>query len=411
VPLCGYEQASRDTWGHERREDGEQPVRAPAPPSEASFTSRLRSATVTARVGLLLGICFGIAFLTGLISHYAQNVDQPIPFPTSPSWGYRVTQGLHTITGTACVPLLLVKLWTVYPKLFERPPKGVRRLAVVALERASIGVLVAAAIFQLASGLANVTEWYPFDYSFRPTHYALAWVCIGALVVHIAVKLPIIRGALTGDVEDTTYDRPTATKPGALSRRGLLRTTWVATGIAALAVAGNSVPYLRRISIFAPHSGAGPQDLPVTKSAAAAGVQATATSAAYRLEVVHGDRTVSLTREELLAMDQQTESLPIACVEGWSATGSWTGVRLRTLLDLVDAPKGRDVFVTSLQERGAFRRSTLQGNFVDDERTTLALALNDEPLAIDHGYPARLIAPNRPGVLQTKWVTRLEVLA
>ncbi|WP_148668402.1 molybdopterin-dependent oxidoreductase, partial [Streptomyces sp. WAC05950] len=27
---------------------------------------------------------------------------------------------------------------------------------------------------------------------------------------------------------------------------------------------------------------------------------------------------------------------------------------------------------------------------------------------LDHGYPARIIAPNRPGVLQTKWVGRLE---
>jgi len=383
----------------------------PAPPSDASFTSRLRSAAVAARVGMLLGICFGIAFVTGLVSHYAQNVSQPIPFPTSPSWGYRVTQGLHVISGTACVPLLLVKLWTVYPKLFQRPPKGARRLLLEGLERASIGVLVASAIFQLASGLANITEWYPWNFSFRPTHFALAWVAIGSLLVHIAVKLPIIRGALTADVDDTTYDRPSATKPGVLSRRGLLRATWAATGLAVLVTAGNTVPFLRRISIFAPHSGDGPQDLPVTKSAVAAGVTATATSAAYRLEVVHGDRSVTLSRDQLLGMDQQTQTLPIACVEGWSASGDWTGVRLRALLDLVDAPDGADVFVTSLQERGAFRHSTLQGNFADDHRTTLALVLNGEPLALDHGFPARIIAPDRPGVLQTKWVTRLEVLA
>ena len=386
-------------------------MKPPAAPSDASFTSRLRSAAVTARVGMLLGICFGIAFLTGLISHYAQNVSQPIPFPTSPSWGYRVTQGLHIITGTACVPLLLVKLWTVYPKLFQRPPKGARKLAIEVLERASIGVLVASAIFQLASGLANVTGWYPWNFSFRPTHFALAWIAIGSLVVHIAVKLPIIRGALAADVDDTSYDRPSATKSGVLSRRGLLRTTWVATGIAVVAVAGNTVPLLRKVSIFAPRSGEGPQDLPVNKSAAAAKVQAAATSSAYQLEVVHGDRTVSFTRNELLEMDQQTETLPIACVEGWSASGDWTGVRLRSLLDLVGAPAGSDIYVTSLQEAGAFRRSTLQGNFADDERTTLALALNGETLALDHGYPARIIAPNRPGVLQTKWVSRLEVLS
>ncbi len=169
-------------------------VQAPAP---EHFTSRLRSPAVAARVGMWLGICFGICFLTGLISHYAQEPSHPIPFPTSPSWGYRVTQGLHVTTGVASIPLLLVKLWSVYPRLFERPPFGnVRRLAVNALERASIGVLVASAIFQLVTGLLNAAQWYPWSFSFRTTHYALAWIAIGSLILHIAVKLPIIRDAL-----------------------------------------------------------------------------------------------------------------------------------------------------------------------------------------------------------------------
>ncbi|WP_230487193.1 molybdopterin-dependent oxidoreductase [Nocardioides anomalus] len=371
----------------------------------------MHSAAVAARVGLVLAVCFGICFTTGLISHYAQSPSQPVPFPTSPSWGYRVTQGLHVVTGTASVPLLLVKLWTVYPQLFRRPPRELRKAALDGLERLSILTLVASALFLLASGLANITEWYPWDFSFRPTHYALAWIAIGSLVVHVAVKLAVIREALGTDVEDPALDSGNATRPSALSRRGLVRASWLAAGLAALAVAGNTVPFLRKVSVLAPHSGDGPQDLPVTKSAYAARVGAAATSAAYRLELVRGDRTVTLSRDELLALDQQTQELPIACVEGWSASGTWTGVRLRTLLDLVDRPAGSDVHLTSLQESGAFRRSTLPGNFADDDRTTLALLLNGEALALDHGYPARLIAPNRPGVLQTKWVTRIEVLA
>jgi DMSO/TMAO reductase YedYZ molybdopterin-dependent catalytic subunit len=39
----------------------------------------------------------------------------------------------------------------------------------------------------------------------------------------------------------------------------------------------------------------------------------------------------------------------------------------------------------------------------------IALRLNGEALHLDHGYPARLIAPNRPGVLQTKWISRITV--
>ena len=108
-------------------------------------------------------------------------------------------------------------------------------------------------------------------------------------------------------------------------------------------------------------------------------------------------------------MTQRTAGLPIACVEGWSADGDWSGVRLRDLLDLVGAPRGSAVTVSSLQERGPFRVARLPAQFADDDLTLLALGLGGEALSIDQGYPARLIAPNRPGVLQTKWVSRLEV--
>jgi hypothetical protein len=380
-------------------------------PREADFTSRLRSAAVTARVGTWLGVCFGTAFVTGLVSHYAQLPSPPVPFPTSPAWGYRVTQGLHVVSGTAAVPLLLVKLWTVYPRLFARLPRRAGELAVTVAERASVGVLVAAAVFQLATGLANAAQWYPWSFSFRGTHYAVGWIAVGALVLHVAVKLPVIRRALGSDVESTVDDRPEATTPGALSRRGLLRTTWLAAGVAVLATAGSTVPLLRRVSVLGVRSGDGPGGIPVNRSAAAARVTASATSPAYRLTLVHGDRQRTLTLADLAALPQRTESLPIACVEGWSAGGDWTGVRLRDLLDLVGAPPGRDVHVESLQQRGPYRRTTLPANFADDGRTLLALRLAGETLAIDHGYPARLIAPDRPGVLQTKWVHRIEVLA
>jgi hypothetical protein len=82
---------------------------------------------------------------------------------------------------------------------------------------------------------------------------------------------------------------------------------------------------------------------------------------------------------------------------------------MRDLADLAGAPARSRVFVTSMQTRGSFATSELPSQFVDDERTLLALRLNGETLTLDHGFPCRIIAPNRPGVLQTKWVTRLEV--
>jgi DMSO/TMAO reductase YedYZ molybdopterin-dependent catalytic subunit len=108
-------------------------------------------------------------------------------------------------------------------------------------------------------------------------------------------------------------------------------------------------------------------------------------------------------------MRQRTVDLPIACVEGWSAQGRWSGVRVADVLARAGAPTGRDVTVTSLQQRGPYIRTVLPAGFADDPRTLLALDLAGEPLALDHGFPCRVIAPNRPGVLQTKWVSSLEV--
>ncbi|HEX2894750.1 MAG TPA: molybdopterin-dependent oxidoreductase [Marmoricola sp.] len=377
-------------------------------PTEGDFGSTLRGPEVTSRVGVWLGVCFGVAFVTGVISHEAYVAHPLIAFPTRPVWGYRLTQGLHVVCGTAAVPLLLVKLWSVYPKLFARPPHHLRELLRHAWERASVGVLVAAAIFQLATGLADTAQWYPWAFHFRATHDAVGWIAIGALLVHVAVKLPLIRSSLAVDLEGPS---PPVRKEPTLSRRGLVRAALLASGTAVLATAGSTVPALRTVSLLAVRSGDGPAGVPVNKSARAAEVVAAALSPGYRLVVAYDGRERSFSRSDLARLEQHTAELPIACVEGWSASGRWSGVRVRDLLDLVGAPRRHDVRVVSLQPRGPFRETTLPAQFADDPLTLLALSLSGEPLAIDHGYPCRLIAPDRPGVLQTKWVGRLEVLA
>jgi hypothetical protein len=380
-------------------------MRTPPLPTEASFTSPVRHERLSARVGTWLGVCFGICFVTGLISHWYYLPHIPLVPPTRPVWGYRVTQGLHVVSGTAAVPLLLVKLWSVYPKLFARVPFGNgRRLVLHLLERGSIAVLVACAIFELATGLANSSQWYPWGFSFRATHYAVAWMAIGALLVHVAVKLPIITKAWAEPLPepDASYDGP--------RRRTILRAALLASGAAALGTAGGTVPLLRKVSVFAVRSGEGPQGVPINHSARAAGVISSASDPAFRLTLAHGERELDLSRDDLEAMTQRTHSLPIACVEGWSAAATWTGVRLSELMDLVETPASAALRLRSLQTRGSFGVTQIPASFAQDDRTLLALKLNGENLTLDHGYPCRLIAPNRPGVFQTKWVTRIEVL-
>ena len=367
------------------------------------MTTSLRATAVTARVGLALGVAVAVCFATGLISHFIQHPQPWFWWPARPVWLYRVTQGLHVASGIAAIPLLVVKLWSVWPKLFERPILGgpVRQL-----ERASILVLVASMLFQLSTGLLNIAQWYAFEFFFTTVHYAMSYVAVGAVLVHIGVKLPVIRRALSGPLEDVAHGG--AVGP---TRRTVLRGTWLAVGLATLVTAGQTVPLLRRVSVLAPRTGDGPQGVPVNRSAIAAGVLRSARSPDYRLTVTDGPRTKTFTVADLQAMPQTTHRLPIACVEGWSADAEWTGVVLSHLVASVGASPDSDVRMISLEPPGPYSRTVLPARHARDDMTLIALKINGRTLDLDHGYPCRLIAPTRPGVLQTKWLTRIEVVA
>jgi DMSO/TMAO reductase YedYZ molybdopterin-dependent catalytic subunit len=69
---------------------------------------------------------------------------------------------------------------------------------------------------------------------------------------------------------------------------------------------------------------------------------------------------------------------------------------------------GASVTVSSL-EQGLYGTSEIAAGQARHPDTLLALEVEGEVLALDHGYPVRLIGPNRPGVMQTKWLSALEV--
>jgi hypothetical protein len=367
------------------------------PMRPGAFPSKLRSTRLTARLGVALGVAFGVCFLTGLLSHLIQHPPGWFWWPARPVWLYRATQGVHVATGLATVPLLGAKLWSVYPRLFAWPP--VRSLAHAA-ERAGVAVLVAAALFQVVSGILNVSRWYaPMPFFFTTGHYWVAWLAVGALLVHVGVQLPAVRRA------------PQPPPPDGLSRRSLLAGVGAAAGLITLTTVGQTVRPLSGLALLAPRRpGVGPQGLPVNKTVDGAGVRTAALDPGYRLRITGPGRRVDLDLAALNALPQHTADLPIACVEGWSASATWTGVRLRDLVALVGAdPDRATVTVESLQPAGRYRVSTVPPEHAGDPLTLVALRLGGEPLHLDHGYPARLIAPNRPGVLQTKWLGRITV--
>jgi DMSO/TMAO reductase YedYZ molybdopterin-dependent catalytic subunit len=402
--------------------------------ARASLASGARHPRTAVVLGRLLGSAFLICFATGLFSHLLQDPLPGMPFPTRPASLYRITQGLHVATGIACIPLLLGKLFTVFPLLFRWPPA---RTIGGLLERVSIALFVASSLVQLGTGLVNTYQWYPWPFPFRQVHYALAWVIVASLAIHIGVKLPIIARwwrrrdsvgpdgrlrpvgigegelgrrepravGLTGALQRIIDRAPAA--PDVMSRRTVLGAVGAATGAAVVLSVGQSLPALAAVNLFGPRQQRlGPQALPVNKTARSAGVIAAATDPGWTLTVRAGDRSRVLTRAELLALPQTRVTLPIACVEGWSVSADWRGVRVADLAALVGAT-GRGITVRSLQH-GAYSTTILEPEFAADPLTLVALELNGAPLDLDHGYPARLIAPARPGVLQTKWLASLE---
>jgi DMSO/TMAO reductase YedYZ molybdopterin-dependent catalytic subunit len=125
----------------------------------------------------------------------------------------------------------------------------------------------------------------------------------------------------------------------------------------------------------------------------------------YRL-MVDGDvsNPLELRIEDLRRMPSVKRTVNIACVLGWNADVPWEGVLLSYLLDLAGAPKkiSRITF-----ESVTGYKTDIGGSQLANPDNMIALKAGDAPLAVWHGYPARLVAPTRPGVDWVKYVRKI----
>ena len=417
-------------------------VRRPPGPFQPGFwRSPLRGRWLTSLLGLVLLAGLPVIVITGLLSYASYNPrlhgndETPggsllkfflFSWPTDPAWLYRVNQGVHVILGLALLPFVLAKLWSVLPKLFSWPPV---RSSAQALERLSLAMIVGGVLFEFATGILNISDYYVFPFSFYTAHLYGAWVFIAGLVIHVALKFPkmlaglrsrSLRRELRTPLAATRPEEPDPDglraadpAPATISRRGMLAAVGGGSLILAGLAAGESVGgWARRTALFAPRglSAVGPGKLPVNHTAAAARITAADVGPAYRL-VLTGRHTVSLTWHQLMALPQRTAVLPLACVEGWSYSASWTGVPLAELARLAGITQPAAALVESMQRAGSFRRVTLSAGQVSDPRSMLALCLDGKDLPLDHGYPARAIVPAAPGVHNTKWVNKITFTA
>lgn len=310
-------------------------------------------------VGLLVALA--AAFATGVIA-----------FGIGSGWNVYVSVS-HAVAG------FVIILLTPWKSVIAR--RGLHR------ERSGRGASLALATLIVGAVLSGILH---------STGVVRSFGTVTAMQIHVGAALLSLPFVLWHVVT-----RPARPQRVDLARRQLLRSTGVAVmGALAFGITRGiervlALPGAQRRSTGSYEQGSGdPAQMPVTQWLNDA-VPSIDTSE-WRLRV--GGRTWMY--DELTAFHDTTEAL-IDCTGGWFATQSWEGIWLHELLQ--DTDGARSIVVRSVT--GYARTFPLE----DARRLLLAHRVAGEPLSPGHGYPVRLVAPNRRGFWWVKWVTEIDL--
>ncbi|MCF2521407.1 molybdopterin-dependent oxidoreductase [Bradyrhizobium sp. G127] len=114
------------------------------------------------------------------------------------------------------------------------------------------------------------------------------------------------------------------------------------------------------------------------------------------------------TLEELYKLPQEKQITRHICVEGWSAIGSWTGVRLSHFLQLIGADtKAKYVWFNCADMDGY--NSPLDMATALHPQTQMTFKFADEILPRAYGYPMKIRVPTKLGFKNPKYVVAMEV--
>ncbi len=121
------------------------------------------------------------------------------------------------------------------------------------------------------------------------------------------------------------------------------------------------------------------------------------------------ERSVNLSLEELMAFPAVTQPITLSCISNriggdLIGTSNWTGLRLRDLMEEMGLqPEARSLVV---EAKDGFHETVIMKDILDP-RTLLVYGMNGETLPVDHGFPLRIYIPDRYGMKQPKWITRI----
>ena len=127
----------------------------------------------------------------------------------------------------------------------------------------------------------------------------------------------------------------------------------------------------------------------------------------YRLQVdglVENPR--NFTYEEILELPQTSKVVDLNCVEGWSFTAKWTGVKIAEIFNETGAMENATTVIFYSADGYS---TSLDKEYLLENDIILAYKLNDVTLPPERGFPLQLVAESKYGYKWTKWIVRVEL--
>ncbi len=119
------------------------------------------------------------------------------------------------------------------------------------------------------------------------------------------------------------------------------------------------------------------------------------------------ENDLNLSYGQLLLLPAYSEVADLPCVEGWTFTAQWTGVRVINILNLA----GLKPDATYVVFYGADGYSTgLPLDYLRNQKILMAYGINNVTLPPERGFPFQLVAVNKYGYKWAKWITRIDVV-
>jgi DMSO/TMAO reductase YedYZ molybdopterin-dependent catalytic subunit len=130
---------------------------------------------------------------------------------------------------------------------------------------------------------------------------------------------------------------------------------------------------------------------------------------------IHGmvEREITITYDQLLERGLQEAWVTLCCVSNevggdLISNARWSGVPVADLLAEAGVDPDADAVLQTSHD--GWTCGTPLGALTDGRSSLLAVAMNGEPLPVEHGFPVRVVVPGLYGfVSATKWVVDWEV--